>query len=244
MRPRSRRASSRRSPPASLDPGERLPAVRDLAAALAVSPATVAAAFHTLRSRGLVTANRRAGTVVRDAAGPAHPGARRPLRPAPTTSPPAIPTRTCCRRSPRAGRGLETAQALRRSVKLPTGSTSLAGRTLPRGIEGDIAIAGGALDAIERVLQTQLRAGDKVAVEDSELAAHPRPVLAARAAARAGGDRPARVGSRRARSRPAPRRARGHHHSARAESDRSGARCDARAGALCERFCSGTRRRC
>jgi DNA-binding transcriptional MocR family regulator len=34
------------------------------------------------------------------------------------------------------------------------------------GIAGDVAIAGGALDGIERTLQTQLRPGDRVVVED------------------------------------------------------------------------------
>ncbi|MGH2950294.1 MAG: GntR family transcriptional regulator, partial [Solirubrobacteraceae bacterium] len=55
-----------------LAPGERLPSVRRLAAALEVSPTTVAAALADLRRRGLVTSRPRSGTRVAD---------RPPLRP-------------------------------------------------------------------------------------------------------------------------------------------------------------------
>src|SRR5262249_59693995 len=41
-----------------LQPGTRLPAVRELAAALGISPATVAAAYRTLNQRGFVVADR------------------------------------------------------------------------------------------------------------------------------------------------------------------------------------------
>src|SRR5262245_12144395 len=47
-----------------LEPEERLPPVRELAAALDVSPATVAAAYRTLRQRGFVVADRGRGTSV------------------------------------------------------------------------------------------------------------------------------------------------------------------------------------
>src|SRR2546429_49876 len=47
-----------------LRPGERLPAVRTLAAGLGVSPATVAASYRGLRDRGLVTPDGRHGTAV------------------------------------------------------------------------------------------------------------------------------------------------------------------------------------
>lgn len=49
-----------------LSPGERLPTVRDVAADLGVSPATVSAAWQALRRTGLVVSRGRAGTFVRD----------------------------------------------------------------------------------------------------------------------------------------------------------------------------------
>ena len=58
----------------ALGPGEKLPTVRRLAAALGVSPATVTAAWSGLRTAGLVATDRRRGSVV-------HPSALTDLRP-------------------------------------------------------------------------------------------------------------------------------------------------------------------
>jgi len=149
-----------------LAPAARLPAVRELATDLEVSPATVAAAYRTLNQRGLVNANRRRGTVVAT-----QPPLRvRSARPLPAN------TRNLASGNPDPALLPPLAPALARLVpehKLYGGPSKL-----PRlvavaeadfradGIAGDIAVVGGALDGIERILQTQLRPGDRVVVED------------------------------------------------------------------------------
>jgi DNA-binding transcriptional MocR family regulator len=51
-------------------------------------------------------------------------------------------------------------------AKLPALASLAAAEFSEDGVDGDIAITAGALDAIERALQTELRLGDKVVVED------------------------------------------------------------------------------
>ena len=53
-----------------LSPGDRLPTVREVAAELGVSPATVSAAWQALRRTGGVVSRGRAGTFVKDSPTP------------------------------------------------------------------------------------------------------------------------------------------------------------------------------
>jgi DNA-binding transcriptional MocR family regulator len=150
-----------------LGPGERLPTVRELAAALGVSPATVAAAYRDLGQRGLVSANRRRGTVVAGQP-PLRLRGARPVpagavdlasgNPDPALLPPLGPVLA----------GLDPAHKLYGGpAKLPRLAALAQADFAADGIPaGDLAIAGGAMDGIERVLQAHLRPGDRVAVED------------------------------------------------------------------------------
>jgi DNA-binding transcriptional MocR family regulator len=150
-----------------LAPGARLPAIRELAAGLSVSPATVAAAYRTLRLRGLVSANRRAGTVV--AAQPPlrvrgaraiPPGARDLAsgNPDPALLPALAPALARLDPEHRLYGGPARLPRLVELAEAAFAADEIAG--------GPIAVTGGALDAIERVLQTHLRPGDRVVLED------------------------------------------------------------------------------
>jgi DNA-binding transcriptional MocR family regulator len=149
-----------------LRPGERLPAVRTLAAGLGVSPATVAAGYRSLRDRGLVTPDGRHGTAVA-----AMPPLR--VRPARTLAPgmrdlasgnpdPAV--------LPPMGAALariDTAHKLYGGPAiLPQLAEIARAGFAADGVTGGVAVVSGALDGIERVLQAELRPGDRVAVED------------------------------------------------------------------------------
>jgi DNA-binding transcriptional MocR family regulator len=149
-----------------LAPAERLPTVRELAAELEVSPATVAAAYRELRQRGLISANTRRGTVVASQP-PLRVRGARPLpadardlasgNPDPALLPPLGPALA----------RIDTAHKLYGGPVNLARLVELAGAGFAAdSIVGDIAVAGGALDGIERVLQTRLRPGDRVVVED------------------------------------------------------------------------------
>lgn len=149
-----------------LETTTRLPSVRALASALDVSPATVAAAYRRLRERGFVRADRKRGTVV----APQPPIRARPPRwlppsardlssgnPDPSLLPPLSPALA----------NIDPRHKLYGGTSKQPGLMELAAADFAGdGIAGDIAVVGGALDGIERVLQANLRVGDRIAVED------------------------------------------------------------------------------
>jgi DNA-binding transcriptional MocR family regulator len=152
---------------AALHPGERLPTVRALAATLKLSPATVAAAFAALRTRGLIAGDGRRGTTVSC------------MPPVAARGAPVIP-----------GNVHNLALGNPDPALLPDLAAAVAGMKYSRRLYGvapnrpdliraatrmfeadgiaarDIAVVGGAFDGIERLFAAHLRPGDRVAVED------------------------------------------------------------------------------
>ncbi|MEU0053122.1 aminotransferase class I/II-fold pyridoxal phosphate-dependent enzyme [Streptomyces sp. NPDC006309] len=156
-----------------LRPGQHLPAMRELAARLGVNPNTVAAAYRSLRERGVIETAGRRGSRVRP-------------RPA-TTGREQLRVEV-----PAGGRDLSTGNPdpalLPGLARALTAAAEVAGRRpvlygddpvdadLARvaraeldadGVPaGPLAVTSGSLDAVERVLTAHLKPGDTVAVED------------------------------------------------------------------------------
>ena len=150
----------------SLEPGTQVPTIRELAASVGVSPATVSAAYRSLGRRGLVVANRRRGTVV---------SAQPPLRlrgarslptgvrdlargnPDPAFLPPLGPALARLDRHP-----VLYGEPVHQADLMRVARAAFAAD----GVTGEVGVTSGALDGIERALDAHLRAGDAVALED------------------------------------------------------------------------------
>ncbi|GHC18996.1 MULTISPECIES: aminotransferase class I/II-fold pyridoxal phosphate-dependent enzyme [Streptomyces rochei group] len=156
-----------------LEPGQALPPMRELAERLGVNPNTVAAAYRTLRERGVIETAGRRGSRVR--AQPATTGrdfiqvdVPEGVRdvsdgnPDPALLPPLGPAFAAA-----AERG-DREPVLYGSSPVEPDLLRLARAELDAdGVpDGPLAVTSGALDAMERVLAAHLRPGDAVAVED------------------------------------------------------------------------------
>lgn len=148
--------------------GDRLPSVRAAAAALGVSPGTVAAAVADLRRRGVVVSRPRSG--VRVAARPPVAGPRAVAMPE--------GTRDLANGNPDPAFLPDLRRALAAAAKLPPRlygeapvipelEAAAAAALRADGLDpAHLCVLGGALDAVERVLAAHLVPGDLVAVED------------------------------------------------------------------------------
>ncbi|MEU0740181.1 aminotransferase class I/II-fold pyridoxal phosphate-dependent enzyme [Streptomyces sp. NPDC006134] len=156
-----------------LGPGQLLPPMRELADRLGVNPNTVAAAYRTLRERGVIETAGRRGSRVR--ARPATTG-REFIRvevpegardvstgnPDPALLPPLGPAFAA------AAEQADREPVLYGDAPVEPELERLARAELDAdGVpDGPVAVASGSLDAMERVLAAHLKPGDAVAVED------------------------------------------------------------------------------
>jgi DNA-binding transcriptional MocR family regulator len=150
-----------------LRPGAQLPTIRELAVAAGVSPMTVTTAYRELSRRGLVNAAGRRGTRVSQqpplpvSAAPLVPPGSRDLatgNPDPELLPAVASALTGFASRPRVH---PHASKLDRIVELAEAAFAADGIPVPA-----LAVVGGALDGVERVLTAQLAPGDVIAVED------------------------------------------------------------------------------
>ncbi len=146
-----------------------LPPIRSLARTLKVSPATVAAAYRLLRTRGLAAGEGRRGTRVNPRPPLPTDGAPASILPKGSVDlrtgnpdPELIPSITAALRSVRAEPRLYGDP-----VHLSSLLAFVTAEFEAEGIDARaVTMTGGALDAIERLLREHLRLGDRVAIED------------------------------------------------------------------------------
>ncbi|WP_212911334.1 aminotransferase class I/II-fold pyridoxal phosphate-dependent enzyme [Streptomyces sp. TS71-3] len=161
-----------------LPPGSPLPPMRELADRLGVNPHTVAAAYRTLRERGVVETAGRRGTRIR----PRPATTSREL--ARVSAPPGV--RDVSQGNPDPALLPSLSEAFAAAAAEADARPVLYGESavdpeLARraraafdadGVPpGPIAVTSGSLDAVERVLAAHLKSGDAVAVEDPGWAA-------------------------------------------------------------------------
>ncbi len=152
-----------------LSENTRLPAIRNLAKNLGISPVTVAAAYRLLRSRGLAAGDGRRGTLLRTLPQlasttinhirqPAHLVDLATGNPDPAFLPPIG----------LALHGVDPdARLYGGPLEWPALASFASAELAADGIAtGPIAVTSGSLDALERLLREHARPGDRVAVED------------------------------------------------------------------------------
>ncbi|MFD9501776.1 aminotransferase class I/II-fold pyridoxal phosphate-dependent enzyme [Streptomyces sp. NPDC060035] len=156
-----------------LVPGHVLPPMRELASLLGVNPNTVAAAYRTLRERGVIETAGRRGSRVRQRPASTSRGSLR------IDAPPGV--RDLGAGNPDPALLPDLGEALAAAARANASRPALYGDApvIPElaafaraemdadgVLAGPVAVASGSLDAIERVLSAHLKPGDVVAVED------------------------------------------------------------------------------
>ncbi len=156
-----------------LEPGQLLPPMRELAQRLGVNPNTVAAAYRTLRERGVIeTAGRRGSRVRPKPATTAREHIRvdvpAGVRDVSAGNPDVALLPSLVGAFTAAAAVADAEPVLYGSDSLEPGLVRQARAAFDAdGVpDGPVVVASGSLDAIERVLAVHLKAGDAVAVED------------------------------------------------------------------------------
>ncbi|GAA3897894.1 aminotransferase class I/II-fold pyridoxal phosphate-dependent enzyme [Streptomyces lacrimifluminis] len=156
-----------------LEPGQLLPPMRELAERLGVNPNTVAAAYRTLRERGVIETHGRRGSRVRSR--PATTGREyirvevpAGVRDVAHGNPDPVLLPSLAAAFAAAGEQGDRAPVLYGDATVEPELARIARADLDAdGVpDGPLALTSSALDGIERVLAVHLKPGDTVAVED------------------------------------------------------------------------------